>query len=81
MTNDAFISKLQDNAPIEYRIGTYGDTQVNWGNWKNGNLYVSRSNGKVIIIAIRDEDPEFRPSEFDGECFAGEKHLLQLKGT
>lgn len=74
------LRKLQDNQQVTYRIGSFGKTAAVWGQWQTGNVYVKTQKDKLITITIRNTIcEEFRESDFDGQCFAGEEYLLEIK--
>lgn len=89
------LSELKTNDKVTYRIGTHGASKINWGEWKEGIIYVARRSedlpvanrkfsrapraGQIVTLGI--ELLEFSEGDYDlvTNIWSSENCLLQIK--
>ncbi len=79
------LSDLKSEQVVTYRIGRYGLNGIDWGEWRESALYISRrvSDNTILIVTPREDNvEEFRERDYcrDTKTFCGEMNVMQIEG-
>ena len=82
------VNDLQNDQKVRARWGRAGREGPNWGPWRDVQLFVQRSKGRVAVVALKDiswaecsEDDLCSPSgDLQNAYFLVEDYYLEIEG-
>lgn len=72
---------LSNEDLIRFRLGEYGETEINWGEWQQDSFYIQKHNGEVIIFTPNNvTSAEFRERDYHPQFdyFDCEEYCIQI---